>query len=149
MAFDIHIEGVPADAVKGTKAISFGDYGRVYAVQGIQKMVDRYLKCLMTPVGTDISDPNYGTGLPAMFLGNVDDATVRQMSALAVSDAETKIRSYDTQNEAPEDEKLVGATMESFSFDEANRGIEMVVLLKNAAGTTVRVRVPDLENYTG
>lgn len=146
MAYDIHIEGVPQDQVRNEKFLWFGDFGdkRAIAVQGVQKMVDRFLKCILTPAGTDISDPNYGTQLTNLFLGNVNSAGLRQMVTLAVIQAEAQIRKYDIINGAPEDERLSSATVESLELNTDGDGFELTVLLKNAAGTTVRVLVPSL-----
>ena len=144
MAYDIHIEGVPEDQVRHQKFLWFGDYEDkdVLAVQGIQKMVDRFLKCILTPAGTDISDRDYGTQLTNLFLGSLDSASTRQMVTLAVIQAEEQIRKYDVINGAPEDERLVSAVIETLDIDETNHGVELTVLLQNAAGTTVRVLIP-------
>jgi len=146
MAYDIHIEGVPEDEVINEKFLWFGEFEDkdMLAVQGVQKMVDRYLKCLMTPAGTDISDPDYGTAMMSAFLGNLDPASIRQMVTLAVVQAEERIRRYDVINGAPEDERLSSAVLESLEVDNTSVGFEMTVLLQNAAGTTVRVQLPSV-----
>ncbi len=146
MPYDIHIEGVPQDQIRRDKFLWFGDFEDrdMVAVQGIQKTVDRFLKCLLTPAGTDISDPNYGTKLTRAFLGNIDLASARQLATLAVIQAEECIRRYDVINGAPEDERLASAVVETIEMDKAASGFEMVVLLKNAAGTTVRVMLPNI-----
>jgi hypothetical protein len=142
MPFDIHIEGVPRDELLNEKFITFGKYPSPLAVKGIQKLVDRFLKCLITPAGTDISDPNYGTQLVSLFLGNFDAPSMRQMIRLAVINAEDQIRRYDVINGAPEDERLASATIESLNLDESAPGFELTVLLQNTAGTTVLVLLP-------
>ena len=146
MAYDIHIEGVPQDQIRNEKFLWFGDFEnkRTIAVQGIQKLVDRFLKCILTPAGTDISDPDYGTQLTSLFLGNIDSAGLRQMVTLAVIQAEEQIRKYDVINGAPEDERLSSAVVETFDPNTTGDGFEMTVLLKNVAGTTVRMLVPSL-----
>jgi len=146
MPYDIHIEGVPTDQIHNEKFLWFGRFeGRdMLAVKGIQKMVDRFLKCIMTPAGTDISDLDYGTQLTGLFLGNLDSASLRQMVTLSVNQAEEQIRKYDVINGALEDERLVGATIESLTMDAANNGFDLTVLLQNSAGTTVRVLLPNM-----
>ena len=145
MAYDIHIEGVPEDQVVNEKFLWFGEYEeQILAVQGVQKMVDRFLKCLMTPAGTDISDQEYGTRLAHLFLGNLDAASMRQMVTLSVVQAEEQIRRYDVINGAPEDERLSSAVIETLEIDTASQGFNLTVLLQNVAGTTVRVQLPTI-----
>lgn len=142
MSYDLHIEGLPEAEVKGSRFLSFGDYPRVQGVQGIQKLVDHFLKCLCTPKGTHLSDKNYGTTLLSMFLNNVDVRTMRQTTVLAVQDAETQIRQFNVDNSAPDSERLAGVTIENLSIDSTSVDIELSLLLKNIAGTVVRVLVP-------
>jgi hypothetical protein len=146
MAYDIHIEGVPREEVVNEKFLWFGNFEDkdAIAVQGIQKMVDRFLKCILTPAGTDISDTDYGTQLANLFLGNIDDAGLRQMVTLSVIQAEEQIRRYDVINGAPEDERLATATVESLEVDRASSGFDLTVLLQNTAGTTVLVQLPSI-----
>ena len=145
MAYDVHIEGLPADQTLNEKFLWFGDYDvQILAVQGIQKMVDRFLKCIMTPAGTDISDREYGTRMASLFLGNFDATSMRQMATLAVTQAEEQIRRYDVINGAPADERLSSAVIESLELDASAPGFDITVLLQNAAGTTVRVQLPTL-----
>ena len=144
MAFDIHIEGVPEGEVKGTRFLTFGNYERTLAVQGVQKMVNRYLKCLCTPKGTDISDSEYGTDLMNMFLGNVDKRSLQQLVSLAVRDAESRIQQYDVDNGAPIDERLANVTIEGIEEDTTNIGFDLTLVLGNIAGTKVRVLVPSI-----
>lgn len=148
MAFDIHIEGVPVGEIVNERFLQFGAYEdrKVIAVRGIQKMVDRFMKCILTPSGTDISDLEYGTQLANLFLGNLDSAGLRQLVALSVIQAEERIIQYDTVNGAPEEERLSSAVLESLTLQEEDigSGFEMTVLLQNAAGTTVRVLIPSI-----
>jgi phage baseplate assembly protein W len=144
MSYDIHYEGLPEDDIRGARFLSFGPYDRTLAVQGIQKMVNRFLKCLCTPVGTDISDPEYGTDILNMFLGNVDSRTLEQVVLMAIRDAETQIKQYDVWNNAPVDERLSSALIHNIAVDPTNVGFSLTVQLANAAGTRVLVLVPSL-----
>ncbi len=144
MAFDIHFEGVPRADLQGSRFLTFGPYPRTVGVQGVQKMVNRYLKCLCTPIGTDISDPEYGTELLNLFLGNVDARTLEQIITMAVRGAETKIKQYDVQNSAPVDERLSSATIATLDIDTTNLGFDLTLHLSNVAGTRVLVLVPSI-----
>lgn len=142
MSYDIHIEGLPEAEVKGPRFMAFGNYPRVQGVQGIQKLVDHFLKCLCTPKGSSLSNKNYGTPLLSMFLNNVDPRTLRQAAVMAVQDAESQIRQFNMDNASPDSERLAGITIESVNVDTTNVGLELSLLLKNVAGTVVRVLLP-------
>jgi phage baseplate assembly protein W len=136
--FDIHLESVPVDQLQGPQFLTFGPYERVLGVRGIQKMVDRFMKCMMTPIGSDVSDPEYGTQLAASFLGNVSPGDLFSIAAQAVATAEQKIREYDSDQGTPDEERLAATEIENIYIDEGGLGVVLVVRLRNAAGTLVQ-----------
>lgn len=142
MTYDLHIEALASGSATGSKVFTFGDYKTPQGVQGIQKLVNRFLKCLCTPKGTDLSDVNYGTILMGMFLTNLDERSVRQSVVTAVHDAEDQVRILDTNTNYPTDERLAGASIESVMVDKTLVGFDATILLTNIAGTTVRLLVP-------
>lgn len=144
MSFDIHFEGIGPLLPASPRFLTFGDYPRTLAVRGVQKMVNKFIKCLCTPVGTDLGDRAYGTRLMSLFLGNVSAAQARPLVVLAINEAAKTVQGYDVVNAPDSDERLSSAVLETFTVDEENNGFTLTVLLKNAAGTTVRVRVPDM-----
>lgn len=148
MTYDLHIEGVPPEEVRGSRCFTFGDYRSPVGVQGIQKLVDRYLKCLCTPKGTDLSDLNYGTVLMQLFMSNVDERTVRQLATTAVRDAEEQIRALDVNSDYPENERLSGVAIEYLNVSQDNLTLEASLLLTNIAGTVVRLLVPIIDRMT-
>lgn len=141
MGYDLHIEGLTGTA-HGIRFLSFGSYDKIQGVQGIQKLVNQFLKCLCTPKGTDLSDKNYGTVLMSMFMSNVDPGTLKQMAAIAVSDAEDQIRQFNTSNASPTSERIFGAALEQIAIDTSANTLDMSVLITNNAKTTVRLLVP-------
>lgn len=142
MAYDIHYEGLAPELTKGSRFLSFGDYEKSLGVQGVQKMVNRYVKCLLTPIGTDLSDKDYGTQLMNLFLGNLDLTAVGQIVSMSVRNAESTIHSYDVDNDASDDERLQGVSVENLDIDRVNKGFTLRLLLQNAEGSEVRVLVP-------
>ena len=141
MPYDIHIEGVAAADVTGIRFLTFGNSGDPVAVRGIQKMVDRYLKCILTPRGSDISDKDYGTDLMNAFASSIDASTVYQLAVMAATDAESTIKKYDTERAAPADERLAAASVENVTVNVERDGFDMTILLRNSAGTTVLASV--------
>ena len=147
MSYDIHIEGVEVSEIKGSRFMSFGPYPTPWGVKGLQKMINRYVKCLCTPKGTDISDRDYGTQLLSLFLGNIDSRTVLQLAESAVAEAQSTIQAYDVDNGAEDDERLASVSVEQLGANTEGTGYTMSLLLRNVAGTTVRVMVPDFSKY--
>jgi len=145
MSYDIHIEGVAVGITEGFKFVTFGPYPTPIAVQGMQKMVDRFLKCLCTPKGSDITDLGYGTTLLASLGGNVDAGSLQQLAYLAVQEAEEKIREYDVSNGVLPSERLSGAQIDDIAANTTGNNVDIFLLLRNAEGTTVRVLVPQYE----
>lgn len=135
MAFDIHIEGVANP--QGARALTFGDYGRVLGVSGVQLMVNRFVKCFLTPKGTDISDLEYGTSLAAALGGNIDARFAEQLAATAVSEAEEKLREYDIANDMEPDSRLAKAQLQRIVLGESNSMVDVYVRLYSASGAVV------------
>ena len=143
MHFDIHIESLGADA-KGHKFLTFGDYPRHVGIKGLQKLVNRFILCLFTPVGTHLSDRDYGTDLATALTGNTEHDALRDLAQVAVSDAEDKIKEYDVEYGPPNDERLAGVQLQDLQVDLSNRSVEMKIQLSNVAGTTVLLLVPTI-----
>lgn len=146
MSYDIHIEGVPQDEVTRGQCLTFGKYARSLGIQGIQKMVNRFTKCMMTPIGTDLSDPDYGTPLAAAFLNSATDATVSAVAAQSVVMAETKVREYDSSYELPDDERLLSAKITAIVADPTGLGVTLYIELKSVSGAIVTI---PMSSYLG
>lgn len=144
--YDIHLESVTPSKVQGIKCLSFGDYPRVVGVSGIYKMVNRFVKCLMTPLGSDLSDLNYGTQLMASFLGNVDTKNIFPLVAQGVAAAQDTIIAYDSAAGLPDDERLASADVQDISVDPTNTGVVFTVVLSNIAGTKTQIQISSLLN---
>jgi len=135
MPFDIHIEGVANP--QGSRAVTFGDYSGAVGVSGVQLMVNRFLKCFLTPKGSDIGDLDYGTSLAAALGGNVDARFAEQLAATAVSEAEDKLREYDISEDFEPDARLAKAQLQSIVLAVGNSQIDIYVRLYSASGAVV------------
>lgn len=144
--YDIHIESLPADQLQGPSCLTFGSYGRVLGVSGAQKMVNRFMKCMMTPLGSDTSDLTYGTQWTMSFLSNVNPRDLFSIAAQSVASAEQKIQEYDSIQGVSDDERLASAEIEDIYVDESGPGIVLVVRLRNASGTVVQAQ---MSSYVG
>ena len=142
MSFDIHFEGLPQGQTRGFEFLTFGDYPRHVGIRGIQKLVNRVIKCMMTPKGSDISDTEYGTNLMQAFQGNVQPTTLTELATMAVRDTELKIREYDSQKASPTDERLADIEIDNVIVDPGGTGVELRIIVRNAAGTRALSAIP-------
>lgn len=141
MPFDIHIESL-GDAAKGHRFLTFGDYPRHVGVKGIQKLVNKVVICLFTPMGTNLMDRDYGTDLAAALTGNTEHDVLKDLAQMAVSDMEDKLKELDIEYAPPDDERLGSVQLQDLRIDAATRKVEMWIRVRNVAGTTVKLLVP-------
>lgn len=149
MPFDIHIEGVPVGEVSGMGFLSFGDYPQVVGVRGIHKLVAQFLKCMLTPKGTDISDPDYGTDLAEAFQGNIDSSILGQLASRAVTDTVETLREYHTEYIVDDDERIAGADILDVQVDEDAPGVSLTIRVTNIEGTKALFLVSSVEESNG
>lgn len=142
--FDIHIEGMPLGVATSVRSITFGAYPRSLGVRGPQKMVDRFLKCLMTPIGSDLSDPEYGTPLAAALLRSTVPEALQSLAVRSVAAAEEKIREYDSTYGLPERERLRSVRIDQIHIDSEGQGVVLELTLENTAGEVVKTLLPQI-----
>ena len=145
MTYDIHIEGIPEEQVSGANFLTFGPYAKTVGVRGIHKLVSRFLKCFMTPIGTDLSDEEYGTTLMASFLGNVDSKDLISLASRAVGEATDTLQRYDVEYELEDSERLDSAELEDVIIDTDAASVEWRIRIQNAEGTALLVPVSVVE----
>lgn len=145
MSFDVHIEGIGKEDVVNSQFVTFGPYEKHVGVRGIQKLIARFLKCFMTPLGSDISDPDYGTSLLTSFLGNVDPASLRSLATQAVTEATGSLQRYDAEVDRDDDERLQDVEVNDIIVLEDGTGVVLYVTLRNVEGTAALMTVPMVE----
>jgi hypothetical protein len=139
--YDVHVQILPAEQQVSSRVFGFG-YVSAVGIRGPQKLINRWLKCLMTPQGSDPFDPAYGTGF-ANFIGanihNIND--VLDAAVLFVQECTAQIRALDKVNFPPLDERLQTATIQKI-VNLGVDGFEIWVAITNAAGVTTPVVLP-------
>lgn len=142
MSYDIHYQIVDPDVqVVENKLFTFA-FTSAVAVQGPQKLVNRWLKCLLTPKGSDLSDVNYGTSFPDMLGANfyeLDD--ILDTAALAIEDCNEQLVEKDRLGGLPADERLGSATIREARLVSKDR-VDLWVLLRSASNQTLTVQLP-------
>jgi len=144
--FDLHTEALPFDQAlaHNGKCFSFGDYAKSIAVRGVYKMVDRFIRCMLTPVGTHPSDVDYGTTLAGSFTGNIDSTTLFALTSESVNAVVTKMRAYDSEYGLPDDERLGTVQIDDIVVDSTGPGAIIYLTVINVEGTRVSIALPDL-----
>jgi len=134
----MHFQPVPASNVFGFKCFEFG-YQAAIKVKGPQALVNRWVKTLMTPLGSDLLYPKYGTAFGGMIGANITGMTEdsQDLIGMAIEDANEQVREQDIAGFFPEDERLQNA--ELMQFAPAAAGFEVWVLIKNVAGDELQV----------
>lgn len=143
MSYDVHIQLVSAGQYKGTKFYSFGP-GRSVAVRGIQALVNMFAKYLLTPVGSDYTDPSYGTPLASLLGSNVTPDGAQDVLQLSVEKTVSAIQGWQRTREVPPDERLLSATITGFIEIAAAPGFAAQVYIQNVSGQGLKVLLPTL-----
>jgi hypothetical protein len=148
MAYDLYIEGLTeqTDNFKGRAFLTFGNYNHnsTVGVRGIYKLVSRFTKCFMTPKGSDLSDPEYGTSLLAAFLSNVRVSFAAQLASQSVQEAFDILREYDIEYDLDDDERISSVDIQNIYVDESGLGIELYLLIQNVSGQEATFTIPGI-----
>ena len=142
MAYDIYFKLTDPETQRNTgKLFTFG-YTSSIGVRGPQKLVNRWVRCLLTPKGSDPFDPNYGTGCANMLGSNVTSTEeALSLFAIFVEECNEQIRVMDRKNFPPEDERFKTAEILKLVELEPD-GFQVFVEIKNVAGQRVTLPLP-------
>ena len=140
MSYDLHFVST---AGQDEKPFAFG-YRAAVSVAGPQKLVNRFLKCLLTPKGTDPTDENEGTRFMSLIGGNLADTQhLLDSLALILEDAAAQLRTFDRSAGLPPSEQFGSVSV--LQIVEQGAGYyDIWVLVRNAANEPVSVRLPTI-----
>jgi len=143
--YDTHIELAPA---KGDLAPQGGmmRYGfkRHIGVVGFQKLINKWLKALLTEEGTDLSNRDYGTGFSSLIGANVSGRRDIQAAVeFAVDKATQDIKNYQADQQLTDmSEMLEEAVILAITTSPSGAEIAVRVQLKNSANESVKIQIP-------
>lgn len=141
--YDIHFQLVPAEEQIGGKLFTFG-FKSAVGVRGPQKLINRWVKTLLTPKGGDPYDPNAGTGFMGLLGSNIASyQDVVDALTLFIEDCNEQVRASDRRNLVPDDERLQSATLGQV-LENGDDGFVVYIHLRNAAGLVVAVPLPTI-----
>jgi hypothetical protein len=142
--YDIHIQPVPADEVRGLKCVEFG-YRSALAVRGFQALINRWLKTFLTPLGSDPLHDDVGTEVASIIGANYDGAAddLIDIVRLSIDSTNEQVRAQDVAGLRDEDESLNTAVLVRFESEAA--GFDVWVDISNLAGESLTVPVTTRE----
>lgn len=141
--YDIHFQLLPEEEqlYGNGKIFSFG-YTSAIGVKGPQKLVNRWIKCLLTLKGSDLLRPAYGTGFSNLWGSNISNQ--RDFSdaiILFVEDCNAQMRALDNRQGPPANERLASAVVTAI-IPRNGDGFDVYVTLKNTAGELISLLLP-------
>lgn len=141
MGFDIHYELLRPDEASGGRLVTFR-YKAAVGVRGPQKLVNRWLKCLLTAKGSDPLNKAYGTGFPSLIgsnFGRIDELS--ELITVYVDDCNAQIRALDRLNRPPANEAFASAEVVSVQ-PMGGDGVAVFVVLRNIEGVLAKLPLP-------
>lgn len=145
MAYDIHFQPVPSDEVAGLKVFTFG-FTASLKVQGLQSLVNRWVKTFMTPKGSDPHDPNSGTDFASLAGSNIvrNSPDLYDVTAISVDETNDQIHEQDIAGVFPPEESLLTASLQGFVESGDGTGLEVWVKITNLEEDSLTIRLMDL-----
>lgn len=141
MGFDVHYELLRPDETNSGRMVTFR-YQTVVGIRGVQKLVNRWVKCLLTQKGSDILNKTYGTDFPTLIQSNISNMQdAADLVTLYVEDCNAQMRAMDRISKPPLDEQFHSATVVSVS-PRGPDGIDAVVVIRNAVNTAAKLPLP-------
>lgn len=140
--YDIHFQPVPPDEVHGFKTFEFG-YRAALKVKGPQSLVNRWVKTLMTPKGSDPLRASYGTAFGNLPGSNISGKSpdVADVVNMAIQDANEQVMQQDIAGLYPDNERLLSAELITIEISEAGDGFNVWVRINNVAGEVITFRL--------
>jgi hypothetical protein len=142
-SYDIYFQIVPENQFTGSKFFSWGQE-RTLGVRGIQKLVNLFVKYLMTPVGSDPLDLTYGTDLPNLIGSNIELDDAKDILLLAVDKAAKAIQAFQVGADIADDERLATATVTDFIAIPEAPGLAAQIFIENVADQGLTFLLPTL-----
>ena len=149
--YDLLLEVTPvagSNPPAGTFAFTFGNVqgtstAKSALVTGYYKTVLKWLKCLLTLPGTDLTDDSYGTQFANLFSSNITNATdLSDFLSTCVSQATAKIIQYQTGVVSDPNELLAGAGITNLTISTDGSGFDVYIQFTNVSGQPMILGLP-------
>lgn len=142
MALDLHIELRDPSRQRPRAVFTFGPTGPK-AIEGLQKLVNRWFKTFLTPKGSHPVRRTEGTEFYKLIGGSVADLRSTEPYVLeAIEDANDQVFAQDRADlTRPSEERLQSAALSQF-VELPPDGIEFWVTLRSLSGDTAQIIMP-------
>lgn len=132
--YDIHIQTLPEATQRSTfKFMSFG-YQETLGVVGFQMLINQWLKCMLTPRGSDPTNLDYGSDFIKAVGSNLSVAEAQDLTLLSIGHTNEYIAGVQRlDNTLTATERLGSATLVDFLLDETAPGFTARVEIVNQA----------------
>jgi hypothetical protein len=122
--------------------MSFG-YNPPVGVRGLQMLVNIWLKCFLTPKGSDPVNLSYGTDFTRLIGSNVTPEDARDVVLLAIQDCNAQIKAFQAKDTSlTATERLATCVLIEYTIDNTAPGFTAKVDLKNVANERLVVNLP-------
>jgi hypothetical protein len=141
--FDIHFQALSEEDQRSTfKFVTFG-HNPAIGIKGFQMLINQWLKCFLTPRGSDPSDLLYGTDFTKLVGSNVPTMDARDISAIAIDECNTQVFSFqENDTTLTATERLASAEIVNFVEQPDVAGFSIYIELKNQANERATVALP-------
>jgi hypothetical protein len=131
---------MPSEDISGYKTFTFG-FTAALKIRGPQALVNRWAKTFMTPKGSDLLHPDYGTEFGDLAGSNIvsDYTELQDTAIMSIDDASDQVREQDAVGLLDANESLESA--ELVKFVPLQDGFELWVLLVNKAQQSLPLKL--------
>lgn len=139
MTYDLKINFLDDDA--NQLAFSFGNPSK--KVDGLEKLALQWVKALLTEIGSDRLDPQYGSSFPYLLTasGNGQGINLRMLVDIALDEASDSIRRLQRDRLDLEDVDTFDDHAVLQLVVESRTSLAVTVSLYNALGENILLRV--------
>jgi hypothetical protein len=143
MPFDIHFQALLEQEQLATfKFVGFG-YSPAIGVKGFQMLINHWVKCFLTPRGSDPTDLNNGTDFVKLIGSNLSTENARDVTAIAVEQCNDQINVAQRDDSTlTATELLASAQIVQFVEAPSAPGFHVYIELKNQANERLVLNVP-------
>lgn len=145
MAYDLYFQIVTIDELESgsSKFLTFGQT-RSLGVRGLQKLINLFVKYLLTPLGSNPLDLDDGTILTSLLGSNVSPNDAEEILIMAVDKTTAAIQAYQQGQNVPDDERLASASITGYIAIDSDPGFAAQILIKNVANQALTFNLPTL-----
>jgi hypothetical protein len=108
-------------------------------------LINGWLKCFLTPKGSDPIDLRYGTDFTKLIGSNIRPIDARDIVVLAIEDCNNQLATFQAiDTTLTSTERLSSCKLIQFTVDNSAPGFTATVEIKNQASERLVLNLPDL-----